>query len=83
MFLIILIYIDLFSGHLKSGAIDMKVTSYELSQEHGIIAICGPTFDNEDITPFVWSQADFGNSTNHFGHPDKFAFGPFQPKWYL
>ncbi len=61
----------------------MKLTNYQLSQNLDIIAIYGPTYDDEDITPFSWSQADFGNSTSHFGHPDKFTFGPFQTKWNL
>jgi hypothetical protein len=45
------------------------------------IAIAGPTHDDGDITPFQWSKADFGNTTNHFGHPDKWVFDPFYVKW--
>jgi hypothetical protein len=54
-----------------------------MSKNFEFIAIAGPTFDNEDVTPFVWSLADFNNSTNHFGHPDKWAFEPFHMKWKL
>jgi hypothetical protein len=61
----------------------MKLTNYELSKNLEFIAICGPTFDDEDVTPFAWSQADFGNTTSHFGLPDKFTFGPFSVKWNL
>ncbi len=70
-------------GHRDHGATDMKVTSNELMRSREFIAVCGPTYDDEDITPFVWSQADFGNSTNHFGHPDKWTFVPVHVQWQL
>lgn len=61
----------------------MKLTNFKMSNNLEFIGISGPTFDDEDITPFVWSKADFGNTTNHFGHPDKWTFGPFTAKWKL
>lgn len=71
-------------GHRDHGATDMKMTNFEMSRNLEFIGICGPTFDdNNDIPAFVWSQADFGNSTNHFGHPDKWNFDPLHVKWVL
>ena len=70
-------------GHRDHGATDMKVTNNKMIRNNEFIGICGPTFDDEDITPFFWSHADFGNSTNHYGHPDKWMFGPVQVKWML
>jgi hypothetical protein len=48
----------------------MKLTNWKMSSNFDFIGICGPTF-NENIEPFAWSTSDFGNATNHFGHPDK------------
>jgi hypothetical protein len=53
-----------------------------MSQNLEFIGICGPTFDLDgNVPPFVWSKADFGNSTAHYGHPDEWTFKPFQAKW--
>lgn len=68
-------------GHRDHGATDMKVTNYELASNAQFIGISGPTYGYPNITPFIWSEADFGNSTNHFGHPDQFAFEPIIVKW--
>lgn len=36
---------------------------------------------NRDVVkPFQWSDSSFGNY-KHAGLPDKWAFGPFRPKW--
>ena len=70
-------------GHRDHGATDMKLTNFKMSQNFEFIAIAGPTYDNADITPFVWSLADFSNSTNHFGHPDVWKFQPFHVEWKL
>lgn len=70
-------------GHRDHGATDMKVTNRELMINLELIAVAGPTYDDQDITPFVWSEADFGNSTNHFGHPDKWMFKPYHIQWTL
>lgn len=47
-----------------------------------LIAINGPTYDQEDIKPFIWSESSF-DKTNHYGHPDKFEFKPVITKWNL
>lgn len=70
-------------GHRDHGATDMKMTSWHMSRNNEFIGVSGPTFDNEDITPFVWSKADFGNTTNHYGHPDVWVFSPVYIKWRL
>lgn len=71
-------------GHRDHGATDMKLTSFKMMRTMEFVAICGPTHNEAvGITPFVWSEADFGNSTNHFGHPDKWMFEPVQTKWVL
>ncbi len=61
----------------------MKLTSWEISKDLEFIAICGPTYDNEDILPFNWSTSDFGNSTNHFGLSETFKFQPIHVHWSL
>lgn len=70
-------------GHRDHGATDMKMTSWMLSRQMQFIAVAGPPYDDGDVTPFVWSQADFGNSTKHFGHPDVWKFTPVLFKWAL
>lgn len=70
-------------GHRDHGATDMKLTNFKLSETLQFISIAGPTHDDADVTPFVWSQADFGSTTNHFGHPDKWTFEPFCAEWNL
>lgn len=61
----------------------MKLTSFEISKSLSFISIAGPTYNDKNIKPFIWSEADFGNSTNHFGHTDKWTFKPFYVKWNL
>jgi hypothetical protein len=70
-------------GHRDHGATDMKLTNWLMSRDMEFIGIAGPTYDEEDITPFVWSEADFGSTTAHYGHPDKWTFEPIHVKWAL
>ncbi|CAF0754477.1 unnamed protein product [Brachionus calyciflorus] len=70
-------------GHRDHGATDMKVTSFKMAQNLEFIGINGPTYDDKDVPPFEWSKADFGNTTNHFGHPDKWEFEPYHFHWKL
>lgn len=70
-------------GHRDHGATDMKMTSFSLSRQAEFVAVSGPPYDNEDVTPFAWSKADFGNSTKHFGLPDVWKFKPILVKWAL
>lgn len=48
----------------------MKMTNWQMVQSMNFIGISGPTH-NENVAHFSWSTADFGNTTNHYGHPDK------------
>ena len=50
-------------------------------QKLEFIGISGPTHGFPNIPPFVWSSSDFGNKTNHFGHPDKWEFAPLHVNW--
>jgi hypothetical protein len=71
-------------GHRDHGATDMKMTSLSMMQSLEFIAISGPTWSEQDgIEPFVWSKADFGNTTKHFGLPDKAQFRPVHVTWQL
>jgi hypothetical protein len=59
----------------------MKMTNWMMTRVNEFIAVAGPTYDDADVTPFVWSKADFGNSTDHYGHPDVWKFTPILVKW--
>ncbi len=59
----------------------LKITSYELIQHFSLVAIAGPTTDQQP--PFIWSQSDFDKQVLHIGHPDKWDFKPFTPTWIL
>jgi hypothetical protein len=61
----------------------MKLTNWDMSKDLEFIGICGPTHDNGDITPFSWSKADFGETTNHFGLTDTYTFEPVHVHWNL
>ncbi|XP_040576253.1 putative phospholipase B-like 2 [Lepeophtheirus salmonis] len=66
-------------GHRSHGGTDMKITSFDLFMKGSFIAGGGPTYDS--VEPFQWSKADFGKTTPHFGHPDKWAFKPIKVDW--
>lgn len=66
-------------SHRNHGGTDAKITSYGLFQSLEMIACGGPTYDQ--VPPFQWSKADFGPTTRHVGHPDKFTFTPIVHKW--
>jgi hypothetical protein len=61
----------------------MKLKNKNMVQTFQFIAIYGPTYDNQDITPFQWSKSGFTKNTNYFGQPDKFTFKPFNVTWKL
>ena len=50
-----------------------------MSRKLEFIAINGPTF--QDVPIFIWNKTDFGQTTNHYGHPNKWAFQPIHIKW--
>jgi hypothetical protein len=64
-------------GPRPGGAIDCKITSYELSSAMKVSAIAGPTSTAEgaDQPVFAWS-GPWANMTAcaHYGHPPRFGF---------
>ena len=54
-----------------------------MSKTLSFIGICGPTHGSPGVPPFVWSKADFGATTYHYGHPDVWTFEPFYAQWNL
>ncbi|XP_008416969.1 putative phospholipase B-like 2 [Poecilia reticulata] len=68
-------------GALKQrphGGTDMKLTSYEMFSEYGMLAVSGPTWDQ--VPPFQWSTSPYEN-LYHMGHPDVWAFKPIKVTW--
>ncbi|KAF8778477.1 putative phospholipase B-like 2 like protein [Argiope bruennichi] len=66
-------------GHKQHGAIDVKLTSYEMFKNLEFVAISGPTYDS--VPPFQWSKSDFDKTVRHTGHPDLWKFEPVVHKW--
>ncbi|KAF8794203.1 putative phospholipase B-like 2 like protein [Argiope bruennichi] len=66
-------------GHRQHGAIDMKLSSFELFKNYEFVAFGGPTYDN--LPPFQWSKSDFDKKVKHYGHPDLWNFKPIIHKW--
>ncbi|XP_034026103.1 putative phospholipase B-like 2 [Thalassophryne amazonica] len=60
------------------GGTDMKMTSYEMFREFGMVAVSGPTWDQ--VPPFQWSTSPY-KDLMHMGHPDTWAFKPVNVKW--
>ncbi|XP_069475333.1 putative phospholipase B-like 2 [Ambystoma mexicanum] len=63
----------------QHGGTDMKVTSFQLAQVFGMIAVSGPTWD--DLPPFQWSTSPF-SFLLHMGHPDVWQFDPVEVLWW-
>ncbi len=59
----------------------MKITSYEMMKDFSLVAIAGPTSDQQP--PFIWSQSRCHKEVPHVGLPDEWNFKPFVPKWVL
>ena len=54
-----------------------------MSKTLSFIGISGPAHGSPGVPPFVWSKADFGATTKHYGHPDIWTFEPFYAEWNL
>uniref|UniRef100_A0A0S7G278 Phospholipase B-like n=2 Tax=Poeciliopsis prolifica TaxID=188132 RepID=A0A0S7G278_9TELE len=68
-------------GALKQrphGGTDMKLTSYEMFRQYGMLAASGPTWDQ--VPPFQWSTSPYEDLL-HMGHPDVWAFKPIKVTW--
>lgn len=64
-------------GSASRGAIDMKVTNASMAVALGMIAVAGPTHDQQPA--FRWSTSGFQD--NHEGQPDLWDFAPFACTW--
>eukprot|EP01134_Creolimax_fragrantissima_P002455 CFRG2455T1 len=53
------------------GAVDGKVTSFALMKKLRAHAVCGPTYQDQEV--FQWSTSEYA-STAHEGVPDRFDF---------
>ncbi|XP_056131210.1 putative phospholipase B-like 2 [Lampris incognitus] len=65
-------------GQRPHGGTDMKMTSYTMFREFGMLAVNGPTWDQ--VPPFQWSTSPYKDLV-HMGHPDIWAFKPIQVTW--
>ncbi|XP_003451715.1 putative phospholipase B-like 2 [Oreochromis niloticus] len=68
-------------GALKQrphGGTDMKLTSYEMFREYGMVAVSGPTWDQ--VPPFQWSTSPYKDLL-HMGQPDVWHFKPIKVTW--
>ncbi|KAK1892988.1 putative phospholipase B-like 2 [Dissostichus eleginoides] len=60
------------------GGTDMKMTSYGMFRDYGMMAVSGPTWDQ--VPPFQWSTSPY-KDLMHMGHPDTWAFKPIKVTW--
>lgn len=60
------------------GGTDMKMTSYEMFRDYGMVAVSGPTWDQ--VPPFQWSTSPYKDLL-HMGHPDIWKFKPVKVTW--
>jgi len=68
-------------GYRPHGATDAKITSHGMMQNFSLIAIAGPT--DQEQPPFVWSNSSFDKEYSHIGHPDTWNFTSYTPIWLL
>jgi len=66
-------------GFRSVGAIDMKMTNYELFRKLEIVANSGPTYDEQPV--FQWSNSKL-IGVRHEGQPDKWNFAPVHVMWF-
>ncbi|KAM4616130.1 putative phospholipase B-like 2 [Polymixia lowei] len=62
----------------QHGGTDMKMTSFGMFREFGMLAVNGPTWDQ--VPPFQWSTSPYKDLL-HMGHPDLWAFKPIHVTW--
>ncbi|XP_056274804.1 putative phospholipase B-like 2 [Pseudoliparis swirei] len=60
------------------GGTDMKMTSFGMFRDYGMLAVSGPTWDQ--LPPFQWSTSPY-KDLMHMGHPDTWAFKPIKVTW--
>lgn len=66
-------------GSRTHGAIDYKITSWNLSQKLEFVALSGPT--NQQVPTFKWSTSGYGDSVRHKGQPNEWNFKPLVHNW--
>ncbi|KAG7490568.1 hypothetical protein JOB18_038353 [Solea senegalensis] len=62
----------------QHGGTDMKMTSYGMFKDYGMMAVSGPTWDQ--VPPFQWSTSPY-KDLMHMGQPDTWAFKPIKVTW--
>jgi hypothetical protein len=66
-------------GNYEIGAIDSKVTNSEMVKNLEMLAVSGPTCEQQP--PFQWSTTNL-KGHRHEGQPDLFNFKPIYTKWF-
>lgn len=61
------------------GGIDAKGTNYEMFKNYRILAVSGPTHDDQPI--FKWSELEEADIIPHYGHPDEWNFPVVEHEW--
>ncbi|RWS31200.1 putative phospholipase B-like 2 [Leptotrombidium deliense] len=62
----------------SEGAIDVKMTSFELMQKYEMIAVSGPTYN--PLPPFQWSTSKLEKIVRHEGQPDLWTWAQLEMK---
>ncbi len=66
-------------GFRCHGGTDKKVTSSSMAKTLSMIAVSGPTHDQQPV--FQWSKSECDKQFLHMGHPDIFNFDPVEVNW--
>ncbi|KAI6209373.1 Calpain-5 [Aphelenchoides besseyi] len=66
-------------GYSNHGALDAKITNYEMFQELRFRAIGSPSYEN--VPAFQWSKSSLEKTVKHVGHPDVWKFAAVETKW--
>ena len=67
-------------GFRDWGAIDVKITTRDMSQRFEMLFVSSPAYERHP--PFQWSMTKLSENIRHEGHPDKWAFAPYFIRWY-
>ncbi|XP_022093226.1 putative phospholipase B-like 2 [Acanthaster planci] len=66
-------------GFRCHGGTDMKVTSSDMYRSLSMVAVSGPTHDQQPV--FQWSKSRCDKEQLHMGQPDLFNFDPVKVVW--
>lgn len=67
-----------YANAVPNLCVPLQMTSYEMFQEYGMVAVSGPTWDQ--VPPFQWSTSPY-KDLMHMGQPDVWAFKPIKVTW--